>query len=438
MRRSLLIAAVVLLFAASALAANDCELFCYNGTVGDLVYSASVVPCAPARVVAYTYVLDGVSKVFADEPVFECQSSGDAASLTLTFNTSTDRLSYNYDTTDTCEDIIAGLSSLSGYTTADHIIGGTEVLVDDNDLVAAQVECNISLAEAVSYDTCAYTAVSETPAPEGSPCGFNTTTCEMKIVFTRTAAGVIDSLDVIVRPGASQVLLSAFNPAALANPALACDAGVLTLTADGVLIEWAAPTDNSASCEVLLAYLNTLGSGNASVSFVIVDPDTESQWTADSELRSIKGSHEWSSVGSSNADDDFASNQITTGVRPYVYCNQRDDNGNCCVIYGYRNDNLVEIINPYAHGKNYVLPYGGIDLSAPGAFAPNTTTGGLYYVGWPCHQFVQHFKTWKIITTSEDGKRKWDEEAVANRERNDCVTKFDEDCFEAIQASSTP
>jgi len=441
----------------ASVAAGSCSLYCAQGTVQfspsvALAFQLQMVPCTPSRILSVdirpvgaqsSLVLTGSST-----PTFSCASNGQLATLTLTFGASR-RFAWSYETSDSCATVLANLDTIPGtYVGSNHLYSGLQLL-DDSDMGAYQVQC------APTTDACAPLQYStgvlafNGRAEDKSACGTNgTTRCSMIVQFTTLGGGdcasqgglappSVTGLQVIVRP--NNVLFSSYNPDALAAATLSCADSVVTLQSEGVRIVWQAPTDNSASCAVLLANLARLATARASI--VSVELSSTEQWVAytapslalpaalqDTTPVSGAGANTTGeTIGDGGGDVEVSTVFVTKPVRPTLYCNHQwtlaeTDGlpGWCCAVFGFVNPNLVSVSAPVAYGSNYLNPKPHIDSMLP-MFPANTTLPAMMGVSWHCNVGERHFKDYIIKTVAtDDSGRIWEFKVTANRERNDC------------------
>lgn len=424
---------LIAIVALVATAYASCTSHCYAGSINvdaerQLDFAFTLLPCAPTRVLHSSFVLDGQILSSAGEPKLVCETSGELAAISVSVNPHT-RLSWNYETTDDCATVLANIAMPGIFKGTAHELNGVSVF-DGADLSDSLTACSVETCKQLNYTSGQLTLTGE--AMDKSPCGAEgTQTCNMEIVFkTRgecspgaSAADVYD-LEVFVQPDG--VKLSLFQPAALTNAQLLCVDGELTLQADGLMVDWPQATDNAADCASVLADLSTLASRNAATVAVALSDDEI--WLSQSAPSIRAGSA--SSAGQSDSDDDgeqpvepnlvYNATSISWPVEPTLHCNVRFSDGYCCSVFGFRNRNLVPVVIPRIKGSNWFLPSPHIESGAPMTFPANTTVAASFSVIWPCHQFLQHFKTWSLKTRANFDHRVWERQVVSNRERIDC------------------
>jgi len=463
MYRALLLA----LFAAVAVTANSCNLYCAQGTVQfspsvALAYQLQMVPCAPSRILAVDIRPVGAQSSLvltgSNTPQFSCVSNGQLVTLTLTFGTSR-RFAWSYETSDSCASVLANLDTIPGvYVGSNHLYSGIQLL-DDSDMGAYQVQCPASADACAPLQYSTGVLAFNGRAEDKSACGTNgTARCSMIVQFSTTGGGncsalpAISGLQVVVRP--NNVLFTSYNPDALAGAALLCADGALTLQAEGVRIAWPAPTDNSASCAVLLANLARLATARATS--VTIELSQTEVWTSTSapSLALPAAQQDTTPVvdngSGANAEDapvDSETVFVTKPVMPTLYCNHQwtlDEtdgiSGRCCAVFGFVNPNLVSVSAPVAFGSNFLNPKPHIGSMLP-IFPANTTLPAMVGVSWHCSVGERHFQDYLIKTRATDGSnRVWEFSVTANRERNDCDYTNDPNvynyCFPPIPASN--
>jgi len=425
-----------------AVALGACTGYCYTGSTAidaerQLDFSFTLLPCSPTRVLHSSFVLDGQIMSISSEPRFVCESSGELAALSVVINTNS-RLTWNYETSDPCATVLANLAMPGTFTGTAHELDGASVL-DGADLGEFLTLCSTETCVPLNYSSGLLTLGGE--AIDKSPCGAQgVDTCVMEIVFKTTGecspgatAAAVYGLDVLVQPDG--VKLSAFQPASLANAQLLCSNGELTLQADGVMIVWPQAADNTADCQTLLADLSTLASRSANMVAVALGDDE--MWLSQS-APSIRAATAPAASQGNNGEQPVNPNlvynatSISKPVTPTLNCNVRFDSGYCCSVFGYRNPNLVPVIIPRIVGSNWFLPSPHIESGAPMTFLANTTVDASFAVFWPCHQFIQHFKTWSLKTRANFDYRVWERQVVSNRERIDCSDDVYEDFCEVM------
>ena len=433
----LVIAALVSL----ALAASTTH--CYSGSIAvdaerQLDFSFSLLPSAPTRVLHSSFVLDGQIVGAGAEPKLGCETTGELASISIAFATHS-HLTFNFETTDDCATVMANLDSPGIFKGTAHELDGASVLhgapLDD-----FLVRCGDSTCVQLNYTTGPIVLAGEAFAK--SPCGAEgVDSCTMEIVFKTTGecspgatAATVYDVDVFIQPDG--VALSSFQPASLANAQLLCANSELTLQADGVMIVYPAPTDNTADCPSLLADLSVLASRTANL--VVVALSDDELWQAQSAPSIRKATTPATGQNDGAGGDDVPveptlvnnASSISRPVMPTLNCSMRYDydnvnddpsyKGYCCSVYGYHNPNPVAVVIPRVIGSGWFLPATHVYGFEPITFPANTTVDAAFGVIWPCHQFIQHFKTWSLKTRANFDNRVWERQVVANRERQDC------------------
>lgn len=471
---------VLLLAATLARAQLQCGQSCFQGSVlltsqAVISFQFATVPCAPSRVLYSSVAINGV-QVDTSNAQFTCAKDGIVASLTFAISPSR-RLVWNYQSDVTCETILAALDTIQGdFLGSDHMFDGSNMLTDA-DLSSYQVLCSqqqmLSPCETLNYDSGVFTVYGL--AGSKSPCGLTgTRDCQARIVFQTTgrgdcptgAAPAVSNFDIYMGPaGTALVAFSTFDPDVTEGATLTCSQSRIVLrggSSANTLFEmvWPAPTlNNSATCDTLMRYLSLLGASKATsleIELLSLDQSAAEAWLSNSTTRlpsfvdaatavpstGTDGSEDPNSETDPNAETVF----ITKPVHPFLHCNYKFLKNQtvglpgdwCCAIYGYKNPNSIQVVIPAMHDENWINPK-FITTFPLATFNANANVTQAFDVVWRCDVYTHHFATWNLKTRADDGSgRVWGrEQAVANRERNDCVLPLPPGwCIPPIPASN--